>query len=275
MTHLFRSHSLAEIMADPVSVAEHLQTAKVKAVLAKKKRTDEEKALIASLKDATLSEGAKTHIRKIAKQILFGVPSDAFKVDNKYLSKGLACENSAIALLNTVRGSSYAKNTERRENQWISGEPDIVADDHGVDIKCSWSIDTFPLTAEEGEDKTYEWQCRAYMMLFDRPRWEIAYCLVDTPDNLLGYEDWRLHKVSHIPAVKRVTTVLYERDTALEDKIKVKCDVALEYLNDLLVEIGRRHELLIDLNPKASAVETATPVAPQPRTMSAAQAFAS
>lgn len=245
MTHLFRSHSLAEIMIDPKNKGE------------------------------VLSQGAKTHIRKIAKQILFGVPAEAFKVENKFLVKGVACEGSAIALLNTVRGSRYAKNTERRENQWISGEPDIVADDHGVDIKCSWSIDTFPLTAEEGEDKTYEWQCRAYMMLFDRPRWEIAYCLVDTPDNLLGYEDWRLHKVSHIPAVKRVTTVLYERDTALEDKIKVKCAAAIEYLEDLLDSIWARQELLIELNPNASAVEIAAPVAPPPRTMSAKQAFAS
>ena len=244
MNHLFRSHSLAEIMTDPKAKGE------------------------------VLSQGAKTHLRKIAKQILFGVPADAFKVENKYLTKGLACEESAIALLNTVRGSSYAKNTERRENDWISGEPDIVADDHGVDIKCSWSIDTFPLTAEEGEDKTYEWQCRAYMMLFDRPRWEIAYCLVDTPDNLFGYEDWRLHKVSHIPAHKRVTTVLYERDSELENKIRIKCEAALTYLTALVCDLELRHEMILDLNPKASAVQAATPVAPPPRYPSARQAFA-
>ena len=245
MRHLFRSHSLAEIMTDPKAKGE------------------------------VLSQGAKTAVRKIAKQIVFGLPSDAFKIESKYLTKGLQCENSAIALLNTVRGSSYAKNTERRENEWISGEPDIVAHDHGVDIKCSWSVDTFPLTAEEGEDKTYEWQCRAYMMLFDLPRWEIAYCLVDTPDNLFGYEDWRLHKVSHISSVKRITTVLYERDMALEEKIKTKCEAARTYLETLLTEIELRNDLMLDLNPQASAVQTATPVAPPPRHMSAQQAFAS
>jgi hypothetical protein len=244
VTIVFRSHSLADLMTDPKAKGE------------------------------TLSQGAKTALRRIAKQFLFGIPSEAFSVSSKYTQKGLQMENSAIALLNTVRGSNYVKNTERRTNDWVSGEPDIVAENHGVDIKCSWSVDTFPLTAEEGEDKTYEWQARAYMMLFDRPRWEIAYCLVETPESLMAFEDWRLHKVSHIPAYKRVTIVTYERDAALEEKIKVKCDAAREYLNDLLVQLGRRHDAILDMNPNASGEVSPEPVAPKPRTQTAQQAFA-
>ena len=240
---LFRSHSLAELMTDPKAKGE------------------------------VLSQGAKTALRRIAKQYLFGVPSTAFKVDSKYTAKGLACEEAAISLLNTVRGTSYEKNTQRFYNEWISGEPDLIGEDRGIDIKCSWSIDTFPLTAEEADDKTYEWQARAYMMLTGLPRWEIAYCLVDTPDNLLGYENWQLHKVGHIPAYKRVTPITYLRDAALEDKIKVKCDAAKEYLNDLLVQLGQQHDMLLDLNPHASGELSPEPVAPPPRHTSAQQAF--
>lgn len=243
MNHiLFRSHSLADIMTD------------------------------AKAKGEVLSQGAKTYLRTMAKQIIFGVPRDAFFSGNKYTEKGLAMENSAIALLNTVRGTNYAKNEKRLENDWISGEPDIVAENLGIDIKCSWSLATFPLTAEEGHDKTYEWQARAYMWLFDRPRWEIAYCLVETPSNLVGWDDWRLHCVSHIPAYKRVTTVTYERDMALEAKIKEKCEAAREYLSDLIVELHQRYDLMLELNPNAAGVLAPVPTE-KPGAQTAKEAF--
>lgn len=242
MTHLFRCHNLADIMADPKAKGE------------------------------TLSQGAKTAIRRMAKQILFDVQ---FTVDSKYIKKGLEMENSSIALLNSVMGESYVKNTERRENGFITGEPDIVADTHGVDIKTSWSIESFPLTAEEGDDKTYEWQARAYMWLFDKPVWHIAYCLVDTPDHLFGYEDWHLHKVTHIPPYQRVTMVTYRRDADLEAKIKDKVFAAQHYLAALLRDMHRQYDAIADINPTESSVVTLTPVAPVQRgPMSAKQAFA-
>jgi len=214
MTHLFRCHSLADIMAEPKNKGE------------------------------VLSVGAKTACRKIAKEILFGVRG---RIDSKAIQKGLRCENDSIALYNRIAGAKHIKNLTRMANEWITGEPDLVLRDSGVDIKTSWSVDTFPLTPEEGEDKTYEWQARGYMMLFDRPRWDIAYCLVDTPQDLIGYEDPAIHKVSHLPPYMRVTTVAYFRDEALEEKIKEKCRAAQAFIQTILDAQRARYALIEDL----------------------------
>ena len=50
----------------------------------------------------------------------------------------------------------------------------------------------------------YEWQMRGYMMLWDCDTAIVDYCLVDTPEHLIGYEQRELHIVSHIDPEKRV-----------------------------------------------------------------------
>lgn len=201
---LFRCHSLAELMTDPKTKGE-----------------------------GVLSVGAKTHVKKLVKEALYGARA---RVDTKYMRKGLECEQTSIDLLNSIVELGLVKNTERRVNQFLTGEPDIVLP-CGVDIKTSWSLETFPMLPEDGADKTYEWQARGYMYLFDKPSWTIAYCLVDTPDSLIGYEDPAVHKVSHIDPRMRVTMVEYQRDAELEDKIKVKCAAAQEYFKELCTSI--------------------------------------
>ena len=62
----------------------------------------------------------------------------------------------------------------------------------------------------------YQWQLRAYMRLWNLPRARLAYCLVDTPERLIGYEPLPLHVVGHIPEHLRVTVCMeIERDAAL------------------------------------------------------------
>ena len=101
------------------------------------------------------------------------------------------------------------------------------------------SIDLY--NADEGENKGYEWQLRAYMMLWDKPRADIAYCLVSTPDDLIGYESKQLHKVDHINRELRVTIVPYERDAVLENKIKIKVEAARVYYAQVIQEISKQH----------------------------------
>jgi hypothetical protein len=186
-----------------------------------------------------LSVGAKTYVAKMAKEFIYGYDE---RVSNKYMEKGLRVEDSSIDLLNAVRLTSYAKNTERRTNDWITGEADIVDDDKIIDIKSSWCVTTFPVLAEQGEDKGYEWQGRAYMMLWDKPKFEIAYCLVSTPEDLIGWESPLLHNVDHIHRNLRVTTVQYERDATLEEKIKVKVNAARDYYTQVIQEINQQHK---------------------------------
>jgi hypothetical protein len=185
-----------------------------------------------------LSVGAKTYVTKLAKEFVYGYDE---RITSKYMDKGIRVEDASIDLYNAVKLTSYAKNTERRENAWITGEADIVATHKIIDIKSSWCLTTFPVLAEQGEDKGYEWQLRAYMMLWDKPYAEIAYCLISTPDDLIGWEAPSLHQVDHINRELRVTLVPYERDLVLEEKIKVKVDAARLYYEQIVREIANQH----------------------------------
>ena len=189
-------------------------------------------------KDETLSVGAKTAITKQAKEFVYGYDE---RFSSKYTEKGLLVEDSSIKLLNSVLFSNYKKNVERKTNDWITGEADIVTPDSIIDIKSSWSLSTFPCLAAEGENKGYEWQLRAYMMLWDLDQAQIAYCLVSTPDHLVGFEDKALHFVDHIAPELRVTLVNYKRDKALEDKIKFKVDEARKFYDQVVKQISDEH----------------------------------
>lgn len=204
----FRASSLSQIMTDPKGKGE------------------------------VLSVGAKTFIAKQAKEFVYGFDE---KITSKYMDKGIQVEDQSIELFNSVMFTSYKKNIERKENDWITGECDIFTGDSIIDIKSSWSLTTFPVLAEQGEDKDYEWQLRAYMWLWDVSQASIAYCLVSTPEDLIKYEDPALHQVDHIAPELRVTRVPYQRDKALEDKIKVKVEAAREYYQQIINQIAKEH----------------------------------
>jgi hypothetical protein len=174
-----------------------------------------------------LSETTKSYIRAVAKQDFYGYNVE---LNNKYINKGKMQENDSIALLNSVHFTNYSKNTERLNNEWLTGEADIVLDDQIIDIKTSWSLETFPATPEEGINKDYEWQLRAYLMLYDKNYASLVYCMVTTDPNLLNeWENLSLHQVDHIAPEKRITTLLFTRDLELEEEIKVRLHHCTEY----------------------------------------------
>jgi len=189
-------------------------------------------------KDEILSVGAKTHVEELAKEFVYQYTKE---VSSKEMEKGIIVEQACIELLNEVLFSSFTKNTERRDNDWITGECDIYAGTRIHDIKAPWSLATFPATVFAGRDKDYEWQGRGYMMLWDCDEFEIDYCLVTTPDELIRYEPENLHYVDHIDPLLRVTRVPYKRDRALEDQIKRKVDAARAYFDQIVQTIAEEH----------------------------------
>jgi hypothetical protein len=191
-------------------------------------------------KSAVLSETAKTHIRSLAAQEIFGVD---FEVSSKQLEKGIECEPESIALLNAVRGLALTKNKERRDNGLITGECDLfdAPRRRGHDLKTSWSIATFPIVVDACEDKDYEWQMRGYMVLWDADEWEVNYALVNTPEHLIGYEPQSLHFVNHIPPHHRLTTWLVKRDAAKEASIAEKVRAGREYYRETISEFHAAH----------------------------------
>jgi len=189
-------------------------------------------------KKETLSAGCKTYIKELVKEELFMYRST---IDSKYLTKGIDMEDTSIDLYNEVHNTLYLKNTERLSNEFITGECDINAEDKIIDIKTSWSLETFPASPEDIDAvKTgYEWQLRGYMWLYDKPKAELAYCMVNTPDYLL--KDWDnldIHKVDKWDATLRVTKIGFERDAEKEQQIMervIECGkFYIEYKQEIL-----------------------------------------
>jgi len=123
----------------------------------------------------------------------------------------------------------------RKDNDWVTGECDIlVPGEKVIDVKTAWSLSTFPATKDElssiVKKSGYEWQGRAYMWLENVELFELAYCLVSTPEELIKYEQKELHIVDHIDPLLRVTRIFIERDKELEEKIKHKVGLAKDFV---------------------------------------------
>ena len=189
-------------------------------------------------KTDVLSQTAKSYINQIAKEYFFGYNSP---VINRYLDKGTNQELESIQLLNAVRFEDFQKNSVRKTNDFMTGECDIVTVSSIIDIKTSWSLDTFPELPEDIDAKDYEWQGRAYMYLYDKPEFELVYCMVSTWDEFLTqYDDKTLHKVDHIDPAKRITSMLFERDLELEQQMIERCQLATEYYLERISKLNNK-----------------------------------
>lgn len=185
-----------------------------------------------------LSKGAISYCLQLAKEQVYGFKQD---FSPKETDKGTICENESIELLNNVRFTNYSKNIERRTNKWLTGECDIIVPSvKTIDIKSSWSLATFPVISTNAHKPDYEWQGRAYMQLWDVPLHEVAFVMVSTPDELIGYEPEELHSVDHLPEELRITSITYERDKEKEQLMIHKCELAqkqvLEFINKITME---------------------------------------
>jgi hypothetical protein len=190
-------------------------------------------------KGEVLSQTAKSYIIQKAKEDFFEYRSE---LNNKYITKGLAQEQDSINLLNLVRLEDYKKNEERVENEWLSGCCDIITDTSIIDIKTSWSLDTFPATSYELKDLSdYEWQGRAYMWLYDMPSFELCYVMVTTAPEIMGeYENGALHYVDHIAPEKRITSITFERDKEIEIQMAERLILATEFYNEVLTQLKNK-----------------------------------
>lgn len=201
-------------------------------------------------KTEEFSETAKSAMMEAVREILFDVKKNLD--DMQAIQKGRACEDKGIQLYNDVFLYDLKKieSNERRNNGIITGEPDLVAahSKKGVDIKVAWSLLTFPLSAEDADKKGYEWQARGYMCLFDLPEWEIAYCAIDTPENILKpWDDRSIHIIdSAIPLHHRITVARYERDLEIEAKMLDKCAKANVWIENAVKQFTLDHDKYIN-----------------------------
>ena len=190
-------------------------------------------------KGEALSQTAKSYIIQKAKEDFFDYHSE---LTNKYVLKGIHQEQDSIDLLNAVRFENYKKYEHRAENEWLTGSCDIITEELIIDVKTSWSLETFPSTSYELKDlNDYEWQGRAYLWLYDRPRFELSYVMVSTLDELLSdFDNYSLHKVDHIDPAKRITSITFERDKELEIQMAERLIEATKFYKEVLTQLTNK-----------------------------------
>jgi hypothetical protein len=206
-------------------------------------------------KGEMLSQTAKTYIQELALEKKYGIRKE---INSRYLDKGLEVEDESIVLFEKVAGFDFLyKNTEFFENDYVKGTPDIITNSHVIDVKSSWSGSTFPWFEEEMPNKDYFYQLQAYMWLTGVKIAILAYCLVDTPLDIVNDEIRRLawskkeiepsdetieavtsqHEFSHIPMERRVKSFIFDYDEEVIEQMKVKIEHAREYFNQLMETI--------------------------------------
>ncbi len=101
-------------------------------------------------------------------------------VHSKYFDKGIMCEYEAIDFMAQVLEYGVAKkNTEQKENEFMTGSCDVDLPDAIADIKCSWDKETLQKNVL-GMDPDYEWQGIGYLILWKKLRFILFYGLMDT-----------------------------------------------------------------------------------------------
>ena len=186
-------------------------------------------------KVAVISDTAKSAIRDIVKEDLYGFRSFT---GNQYTQKGNLLEDLAIEMSGKMRLRNYQKHVGRVENELITGECDVLDLKNKliIDTKCTWDIGTHPFFQDEAEEKAkkagYDWQMQGYMWLYDCDQAYIDFWLFPCPVELTNNWDDRdqlIDLVERIDIRERLTTVVYQRDESMIQKIKDKIPHAQAY----------------------------------------------
>lgn len=108
---------------------------------------------------------------------------------SKYTDKGNIMEDASLDFIAEQLGyGMLIKNEKQKENDYITGTPDVVLNDLIIDVKNSWDPFSFPLFDIDVPNNAYYWQAQCYMELFNIDNYKLIYVISDTPVNLIEKE---------------------------------------------------------------------------------------
>jgi len=114
---------------------------------------------------------------------------------SKQTDKGMKVEDDAIiyASCHIADMGLCSKNVQRFENEWITGEMDVIIQDFVADIKSSYTQFTFPLFETELPEIDYDYQVTGYADLLEKAKGRVIYVLMNMPEEIIAKEaNWKL-----------------------------------------------------------------------------------
>lgn len=214
------------------------------------KQEEDLKVLESLRNEPNLSETCITEIETWMKEKLYG---NYHGFSSKYTTKGILCEDDSIDFAAKYYGwGDVKKNTERKTNEFITGECDIFMPNLVDDIKSCWSEKTFPLFNRDIPIDGYGYQGLGYMALWEVPKFQLTYTLMDAPDTLVDqearrkqyelgldevdFELWQEVKgkmtFSHLPDELRIKSYYIDFDKDLLDKVYSKIEDIRKYIDN-------------------------------------------
>lgn len=202
-------------------------------------------------KSELISATLKTHLNDWYLEKKYGVRTE---IRSRYTDKGIQLEDEAIREYNKLFGTNHFKNDEFFEDDFIQGTPDIVSDDEVLDIKCSFSLDSFPILEKKMSNKNYYAQLQGYMRLTGKSKAKLVYVLLDTPEDIIVREAKGImykeklpddfldilieevreaHTYSHIPIKDRIKIFEVLRDEDMINNIDQKVIFSREYIDSI------------------------------------------
>lgn len=132
----------------------------------------------------TLSNTCKRRLAQIYTEETTGRIKD---IESMYLEKGLLTEEDSITKYSQLYQKMYRKNKIRLNNGFVNGEWDFEDEEEDmiIDAKSTWDIFTFDEKRVKGMSFMNEWQGHCYMWLKNRKNFRVAFCLNDTPEEII------------------------------------------------------------------------------------------
>lgn len=265
----FKIHcsGIGDIMSLPRNVTDltKSQLAKQEKLLLKEDRTEKDNETLeifrqkrARFLNPPLSETAKSYlVRRYSKEKYNKRVAPVTKQKSPII-KGTALEDEAVKIISDLHKIDYFKPLEVTENDFMTGKCDILCESHGkiVEIKLTWSAETFfPYLKGQLPKKTW-FQAQGYMELYDLDYTEVCYVLVNTPQHLIDQEYANLFKrytfgeisrekyedgveslegfynYDNIPLKRRVITFGVERSKECMVVVRKKVDLCRVWLNE-------------------------------------------
>lgn len=193
-------------------------------------------------KSDILSETAKAYLRDVYIAEVYGRER---VTTNKFCDKGLLVEQDSLKIVTKVLGKGFlAKNKEHLENDDIMGTPDVV-EPNLIDIKSSWDIWTFNAVDEKKATSDYYWQLFGYMWLKGRKASKLIYALVNTPEEIINDEIYKLSfKVGEEKARGFEKNYIFD-DIAPKKRVKIfNFKFENEKIDDLVTVLSAAREYL-------------------------------
>ena len=204
-------------------------------------------------KSETLSETCKTYLV----EAFVGEQYGRYKeIGSKYLDKGNEVERLGITLYSAITKRFLVENEKQYENDFIKGKPDVFQDGTIYEFKSSWDIFSFwKARTASGINKDYLWQVTGYMALTGAKSARLIYCLIDTPDQLIEDEKWRLarkmgvidamHHPDYVEACKQLDHNMKYGDIPMKDRFfQINIERDQKAIDSLYERVGQCREYM-------------------------------